>query len=107
MTAKDPRESYAYRKARRAHLDKHKRQSGVCDKCGHPMDYGGKGRTHRRTATIEHQMPIETHPELALDPTLWNVWCLSCNSAGNRNRGHSGPPRLAAQVPDIRPEREW
>lgn len=89
MTA-DPRDSYAYKKLRRAFLLQHQRTRGACDKCGRAMDYRGKRPIHRLTATVEHRLPVETHPEHALDSSLWQAWCLSCNSAGNRNR-RTGP----------------
>lgn len=93
MTA-DPRDSYAYKKLRRAFLDQHQRASGVCGRCGWAMDYSGKRPLHRRTATVEHTFPVETHPELALEVAHWQAWCLSCNSKGNRNR--QTPPQTSA-----------
>ena len=94
----NPRDTYAYKKLRRTFLAQHRRTSGVCDKCGVPMDYAGKGRTHKRTATVEHRLPVELYPERALDTAYWSAFCLSCNAAGNRNRS----------APTVhRPERDW
>ncbi|MFN8147288.1 MAG: hypothetical protein U0R76_07455 [Candidatus Nanopelagicales bacterium] len=103
--ARDPRDSYAYKKARKAFLLDHCRRSGQCDHCGMPMDYRGKRPLHRRTATIEHRLPIETHPEYALDTAYWQAWCLSCNSAGNRNRNApTTDPGRWYRMPDQDPD---
>lgn len=104
----DPRDTYAYKKARRAFLLAHLRRSGCCDNCGHPMDYRGKRPVHRRTATIEHRLPVELYPEHALDTSQWSAWCLSCNSAGNRNRTTAAPaPGVWVIDPATVPQRRW
>lgn len=96
----DPRATRAYRNARATWLTTHRRNSGCCDKCGTEMDYSGKGRPHKRTATIEHTLPVETHPDLVLDTSLWQGWCLSCNAKGNRNRD-------VVETPAFTPSRDW
>lgn len=98
----DPRKTYAYRIARRKFLDDHASRSGLCDSCRAPMDYSGTGKPHRRTATIEHRIPVEHQPDLALAVEHWAAWCLSCNSRGNRNKGSQSRP-----VPPPTPSRVW
>jgi hypothetical protein len=96
----DPRSTYAYKVARRAFLAEHREASGLCGKCGSPLDYSGRGKSHRLTATIEHRFPVEHYPDRAMDTAYWLVWCLSCNAKGNRNK----------TLPTIEhrpPEREW
>jgi hypothetical protein len=99
----DPRSTYAYKVARRAFLAEHHERSGLCDKCRQPMDYRGRGKSHRRTATIEHRYPVEHYPDRAMDTAYWAVFCLSCNAKGNRNKT---PPPMPPPT-ERPPERRW
>lgn len=87
----DPRHTNTYRK-NRALL---KAQGLPCWLCGQPIDYT-LDRTDPNHFQADHVYPIETHPELALDPANLKAAHASCNkqrgskaatpSLGNQSR---------------------
>ncbi len=93
----DPRHTYAYQKLRAAWLTAHR--PDPCALCGRPIEYGGRSR-NPRGPSVDHSLAVDHAPHAALDPSLWRMAHLSCNSAAGarqvnaKRRGQqvTGPP---------------
>lgn len=56
----------------------------ICSICGDSIDLGLDPR-HRMSWTLDHVLPMHTHPELAMDPANLRPAHRSCNSSKGKD----------------------
>jgi 5-methylcytosine-specific restriction endonuclease McrA len=92
--------------ARRRWINQHP-PGTPCSLCGRPVDTTLSGN-HPQGPTVEHTVPVRTHPHLALEQHLWRLAhrrCQDRQGALVTNARRRGLPDPAA--PPRAPERDW
>ena len=101
----DPRRSSAYVLARKRWL-RQQYDGSPCALCGLPVDVSLPG-THPLGPTVEHTLPVRSHPHLALDVNLWALAhkrCQDRQGARVSNRTRHGYPAPGSEP--VR-QRDW
>jgi 5-methylcytosine-specific restriction endonuclease McrA len=101
----DPRRTHAYQVlARRVRTEE-----STCWLCSQPIDLAlpyrdpDTGRVNRMCWSLDHVLPVDTHPELALDRRNARAAHFTCNSA----RGARPPAGPRAKRGPVVTTRQW
>jgi 5-methylcytosine-specific restriction endonuclease McrA len=86
-TRGSPRNSYRYRQLRTAVVATWRAQDRRCWHDNQPIDWGAPPGDPE-ACEVDHVLPVSTHPDQALDVSLWRPAHRRCNGA----RGNRPPP---------------
>jgi hypothetical protein len=104
--ADDPRRSSAYVMARRRWINA--QPNGTpCALCGRPVDTSQSGNAPWGP-TVEHRLPVRSHPELALDQSWWALAHRKCSDRqGAQVANAIRRSKRAPSGPSVPRQRRW
>lgn len=99
----DPRRSRTYQRLRAEFLAT---RPQPCWRCDGAIDYDGPPRS-KLSATVDHAVEVDSHPELALDPGNFLPAHLDCNSRAGARYGNDKRDVQQIVTIDPGPSRAW